>query len=60
MENYSIETVGRCTLTKQLRRLMANLTEYKNSTVQAWNAFTTSLAILADLNIFLAITANRL
>ena len=64
IENYSIETVGRCTLTKQLTRLMANLTEYKNSTSSTevtawWNAFTTSLAILADLNIFLAITANR-
>ena len=42
---------------------MANSAEYKNSTsateVTAWNAFTTSPAILADLNIFLAITANR-
>jgi len=42
---------------------MAKLTEYKNSSsateVTAWDAFTTSLATVADLNTFLAITANR-
>ena len=41
---------------------MANSTEYENSTsatqVTAWNAYSTSMAILAGLNIFLAITAS--
>ena len=41
---------------------MANSTEYENSTsateVTSWNAFSTSMAILAGLNIFLAITAS--
>ena len=55
--------MGRCTLTKQLTRLMANLTEYKNSTsstevTASWNAYSTSMAVLAGLNIFLAITAS--
>ena len=41
---------------------MANSTEYENSTtatqVTSWNARSTSFAILAGLNIFLAITAS--
>ena len=42
---------------------MANLTEYKNSTsstevTASWNAYSTSMAVLAGLNIFLAITAS--
>ena len=41
---------------------MANSTEYENSTsateVTSWNAYSTSMAILAGLNIFLAITAS--
>ena len=41
---------------------MANSTEYENSTsateVTSWNAYSTSMAILAGINIFLAITAS--
>ena len=41
---------------------MANSTEYENSTsatdVTLWNAYSTSMAILAGINIFLAITAS--
>ena len=41
---------------------MANSTEYENSTsateVTSWNAYSTSMAILASINIFLAITAS--
>ena len=41
---------------------MANSTEYENSTsatdVTLWNAYSTSRAILAGINIFLAITAS--
>ena len=41
---------------------MANSTEYENSTtatqVTSWNARSTSSAVLAGLNIFLAITAS--
>ena len=41
---------------------MANSTEYANSTsateVTSWNAYSTSMAILAGINIFLAITAS--
>ncbi|CAH3154455.1 unnamed protein product, partial [Porites lobata] len=41
---------------------MANSTEYVNSTsatkVTSWNAYSTSIAILAGINIFLAITAS--
>ena len=41
---------------------MANSSEYENSTsatdVTLWNAYSTSMAILAGINIFLAITAS--
>ena len=41
---------------------MANSTEYENSTsateVTLWNAYSSSMAILAGINIFLAITAS--
>ena len=41
---------------------MANSTEYENSTsasdVTLWNAYSTSMAILAGINTFLAITAS--
>ena len=41
---------------------MANSTEYEKSTsateVTSWNAYSTSMAILAGINIFLAITAS--
>ena len=41
---------------------MANSTEYENSTsateVTSWNAYSTSMAILVGINIFLAITAS--
>ena len=41
---------------------MANSTEYENSTsateVTSWKAYSTSMAILAGINIFLAITAS--
>ena len=41
---------------------MTNSTEYENSTsateVTSWNAYSTSMAILAGINIFLAITAS--
>ena len=41
---------------------MANSTEYENSTsateVTSWNAYSTSMAILSGVNIFLAITAS--